>query len=114
MDGPVLRQVPEMATKCGFLASHRKESRASHNKEKESLFREIHTLQSECGPFQKVRDPDLSKILFSSCEVTQVCQAILQLWWVEPNIGGADAASWRTNTFCMSYIDCLIFCQNFS
>ena len=33
----------------------------------------------------------------------------LQLWWVEPNIGGADAASWRTNTFCMSYIDCLNF-----
>lgn len=91
-----------------------KNSKSTHSKVKESLFREIHTLQSECGPFQKARDPDLKKILFSSCEVTQVCQAILQLWWVEPNIGGADAASWRTNTFCMSYIDCLIFCQNFS
>ena len=110
VSGELLGQLPSV----GYRLHGGKNSGLGHSKEKESLFREIHTLQSECGPFQKVRDPDLSKILFSSCEVTQVCQAILQLWWVEPNIGGADAASWRTNTFCMSYIDCLIFCQNFS
>ena len=32
-----------------------KNSRASHSKVKEGLFREIHTPQTECGPSQKAR-----------------------------------------------------------
>lgn len=96
--GESLGQLPSV----GCRLHGGKNSGLGHSKEKESLFREIHIPQSECGPFQKARDPDFKKFLFSSCEGTQVCQALLQSWWVEPNIGGADAASWRTNTFCMS------------
>lgn len=37
--------------------------------------------------------------------------AVLQLWWVELNIGTSEAASWRTNTFRIPYIDSSIFRQ---
>ena len=36
-----------------------KNSRASHSKVKGGLFREQHTLQTECGPSQKARDPKM-------------------------------------------------------
>ena len=40
--------VPGTATKCGFLASHRKEFKSESDKEKEGLFRkEAHSIQSE-------------------------------------------------------------------
>lgn len=44
-------------------------------------------------------------------EGAHVSHAVLQLWWVELNIGTSDPASWRTNTFCTPSIDSSIFCQ---
>lgn len=45
------------------------------------------------------------------CEGIQVGHAVLQLWWVELNIGTSDPASWGTNNFCVPCIDSSNFCQ---
>ena len=53
VSGESLGQPPSV----GSWLRAEKNSSASHNKEKEGLFREIHTPQTQCGPPQKARGP---------------------------------------------------------